>query len=118
MNRLPDLLPVTVGFMLADFWLAVQHTVLALAVQTVVGLASGNWWIGGLVVCCVWAGREHAQAEARFIAAHVPSRHRADMPAWAGFSPRVWDVDSFAYDLLLPCIACWTLAGAAVLLRF
>lgn len=111
-----NLLPFSVGYTAAALWLAAQHTVYALAVQTPVGLLTGNWWAGGLAMCAFWAGREHAQAEARYIAGFVPTGHRADMPWWAGYSPKAWNVDSFIFDLALPCLAAWVLAGAARLL--
>ena len=112
------LLPLSVGYTAAILWLAAQHTVYALAVQTSVGLITGNWWAGGLAMCAYWAGREIEQAEQRFIAGFVSSGHRADMPPWAFLDPRAWDVDSFFFDLALPALAAWVLAGVALLLRW
>lgn len=111
-----NLIPTALGYTAATLWLAAQHSAIALAVQICVGLITGNWWAGGLAMCAYWAGREVAQAEARFIAGFVTSGHRADMPRWAALDPRSWNTDSFIFDLALPCLACWVLAGAARLL--
>lgn len=51
---------------------------------------------------CFYAGREHAQAEYRWIDAYGGGR-RESMPWWGGFDPRVWNVKSVA-DILLPCL--------------
>ena len=113
-----NLLPLSVGYTVAILWLAAQHTVYALAVQICVGLASGNWWAGGLAACAYWAGREVAQAEARFIAGFVTSGHRADMPRWAFLDPRAWNTDSLLWDLAAPCVVCYALFALSVVLRF
>ena len=46
-----------------------------------------------------YLGREHAQAEARYIDAH--GGHRADCPWWCGFLPESWTAKSLM-DCLLP----------------
>lgn len=51
---------------------------------------------------CFYAGREHAQAEYRWIAAYGHG-HRKNMPWWGGLDPRAWNVKSVA-DVLLPCL--------------
>ena len=46
-----------------------------------------------------YAGREHAQAEYRYIEAH--GGKRADCPWWCGFAPSAWTAKSLL-DFLLP----------------
>ncbi|MGN0008177.1 MAG: hypothetical protein ACI33N_00750 [Desulfovibrionaceae bacterium] len=58
------------------------------------GLAAGG--------ACFYAGREHAQAEYRYIDAYGGGR-RENLPWWGGLDPRVWNVKSLA-DFLLPCL--------------
>lgn len=65
------------------------------------GLAAGG--------ACFYAGREHAQAEYRFIEAYADGR-RDNMPWWGGLAPRAWNGKSVA-DVLLPCLVA-VLAGA------
>lgn len=64
------------------------HALVALALQIAVGLACGNWWAGGLLGAALFIGREHAQAEYRWIESFGLGR-RANMPWWGGFDPRV-----------------------------
>lgn len=70
-------------------------------------LACAGWLTGlpGLAMggACFYAGREHAQAEYRWIAAYGHG-HRKNMPWWGGLDPRAWNVKSVA-DVLLPCLA-------------
>lgn len=69
-------------------------------------LACAGWLTGlpGLAMggACFYAGREHAQAEYRWIAAYGHG-HRKNMPWWGGLDPRAWNVKSVA-DVLLPCL--------------
>lgn len=83
------------------------HAAIALAAQAVVGLLTGDWLAGGVLVCFWWFGREHAQAEYRWISA-VGTGKRAAMPWWGGFDPRAWNMPS-VLDWALPMDA---VAGA------
>lgn len=56
----------------------------------------------------VFIGREHAQAEYRWIET-FGSHRRAYLPWWGGFDRRVWDVHSWWWNLLLP----WAIALAS-----
>jgi hypothetical protein len=89
----------------ADLAVLFNHTLWALGAQSLVGAISGHWAAGGVAACLFWAGREHAQAEARYIAQLLPTHHRSDMPWWAGFAPRAWTLDAFVFDLCLPIVA-------------
>ena len=44
-----------------------QHLAIAIALQCFVGLVTGNWWAGAALSAGIFAGREHAQAEYRWI---------------------------------------------------
>ena len=69
-------------------------------------LACAGWLTGlpGLAMggACFYAGREHAQAEYRWLGAYDHG-HRKNMPWWGGLDPRAWNVKSVA-DVLLPCL--------------
>lgn len=69
-------------------------------------LACAGWLTGlpelAMGGACFYAGREHAQAEYRWIAAYGHG-HRKNMPWWGGLDPRAWNVKSVA-DVLLPCL--------------
>lgn len=80
------------------------HAAITLAAQAVVGLLTGDWLAGGVLVCFWWFGREHAQAEYRWISA-VGTGKRAAMPWWGGFDPRAWN---------MPSVLDWALPMAAV----
>ena len=90
----------------------VYHAMLAVAAQATIGLLTGNWWAGAAFGAAFYLGREHAQAEQRWIKEFGDGR-RSNMPAWGGFDPRVWcnDVASWL-DWVLPSFAVVILASA------
>lgn len=51
----------------------------------------------------LYAGREHAQAEERWMRAR--NLNRASSPPWAGFAPSAWTAKSLL-DFALPLAAC------------
>jgi hypothetical protein len=79
---------------------SVWHMVIALALQGGVGYFTGDWVSGGVAGAAIFIGREHAQAEYRWIERYG-LRHRANMPFWGGFDPRVWSRKSLL-DWALP----------------
>ena len=85
-------------------WTPLIHAAIAIAAQFAVGLLTGNWWLGGLLACTWWIAREHTQAEYRWIEKYGQGK-RANMPEWAGFDYRVWNVASLL-DFVSPVIAC------------
>jgi len=86
----------------------VEHALVALAVQVAVGLATRNWWAGGVLACGYFIGRELAQAEYRWIE-QFGAGLRANAPWWAAFDARVWTrADQFA-DVIGPILATGTL---------
>ena len=92
---------------------ALGHAALALALTLLAGLACGQWWAGAMLGAGLFLGREHAQAEYRWIDAFTPDRRRASLPWWGGFDPRVWGKADAWLDWTVPLIACAVLARAA-----
>lgn len=80
-----------------------SHTLIAVAVVGGVGWL-GEPWIGAVLIIAFFAGREHAQAEYRWVQEFGAGK-RTNMPLWAGFDPRAWDSASFLIDLVLPGVA-------------
>lgn len=87
-----------------------EHLLIAVAVQAVLGWLTGNWWIGAALMSGVLMGREHAQAEYKWIE-HYGQGRRANLPWWGWADPRVWDVHSWFWNLSLPIAAVLLMAG-------
>lgn len=83
------------------------HALIAALVQFTFGLLTGNWWIGA-AMALFYVGREHAQAEYRWIE-HFGHGRRANMPWWGGFDPNAWDRKSLS-DWLFPLSSCALIA--------
>jgi len=79
------------------------HAVLALLMQAAIGLSTGNWWAGAALGAALFIGREHAQAEYRWIERYGLGI-RANMPWHGGLQGRVWNIKSLA-DVFLPICA-------------
>jgi hypothetical protein len=91
----------------------VEHAIVAAAVQAGWGLATGDWWAGAAIGIALFLGREHAQAEDRYIDANGGSRYDTPMPAEIGcLHPRYWDIGS-VLDIAAPAAACIAIAGVA-----
>lgn len=93
-----------------------QHTLIALGVMAailIVGLlfnsSHGQLWLGlgGGVGIGIFLGREHAQAEYRWIS-QFGGGQRANMPWWGAFDVRVWQELDPWLDWLAPLV-CITL---------
>lgn len=88
------------------------HAAVAVAAQVIVGVTTGNWWLGGALACAWFVAREHTQAEYRWIASFGKGK-RANMPWWGGFDRRAWNLSSFA-DWVVPLAVCalmtWVIA--------
>ena len=81
-----------------------EHAAFAVAIQIAIGLLSGDWWAGAAAGAFFFVGREHAQAEYRYISAFGGGR-RINMPWWGGFDRRVWTKLDAWLDWLVPCVA-------------
>ena len=76
------------------------HAVIALAMQAVVGLATGNWWAGAALGIGFYWGREKRDNEI----------HNPGLPEWRGWTPFEWDADGQS-DFYWPLAACLLLTG-------
>jgi len=84
------------------------HSLIALAIQSVIALASGDWWTGAAAGASYFWGREYAQAEYRNIEHNYGGR-RANMPFWGGLEARAWTLKGIL-DFVLPTVAVTALA--------
>ena len=60
---------------------------------------------------CFYIGREHAQAEYRYITEFCKGK-RANMPWYGGWLPKAWNMKS-TLDWLLPVVTCAAVAVIA-----
>lgn len=82
-----------------------EHTAIALVMQAVIGLLTGNWWIGAAFGAAFFIGREHAQAEERYIEANGGIRYHTPVaPEWAVFHLKWWNRDALL-DWITPTTA-------------
>ena len=87
-----------------------QHLAIAIILQIVIGAATGNWWVGAALAAGVFAGREHAQAEYRWIE-QVGQHKRANLHPWDALDIKMWDFHSWFWNLALPVAAVLAIAG-------
>lgn len=87
----------------------VEHLLLALAVQALVGLTTRNWWAGAALASAYFLGREVAQAEYRWIE-QFGHGLRANMPWWGPLDLRVWPKLDQWVDWIAPLVGTCTLA--------
>lgn len=90
----------------------IEHIILALVVQALVGRHTGNWWAGAALASAYFLGREVAQAEYRWIELYGHGL-RANMPWWAPFDLRVWRRLDQWIDWIGPVVATCALAWRA-----
>jgi hypothetical protein len=83
------------------FWYNFNHSIIT-AVLVTVGCIFGYGLDTLLVVGGFWFGREHAQAEYRFM--KIQGITREDLGFLQGFNPIAWNKDSFIVDLIIPII--------------
>ena len=84
-----------------------EHLLISLCLQAVIGGLTGNWWCGAAVCAALWIGREQAQAEYRWIA-WFGNGNRENLKWWYALKPEVWNKHNFFWNLALP-IVCVTL---------
>lgn len=82
---------------------SLQHSALALVFQVVIGAFTNSLLLGGLFAAGVFIGREHAQAEYRWIR-HFGNYNRDNFRWFNAFEVRSWTTDSFFWDMLLPIL--------------
>jgi hypothetical protein len=79
------------------------HPIIALVIQSIVAIASGDWWTGAAAGASYFWGREYAQAESRNIEHNYGGR-RANMPFWGGLEARAWTLKGIT-DFVYPTAA-------------
>lgn len=80
------------------------HAIYALVFQAIIGFLTGNWWAGAAAGAFFFIGREHTQAEYRWIKEFGGGK-RANLPEFGGLDPRVWRGEYDAiFDWLVPCV--------------
>jgi hypothetical protein len=94
----------------------IEHAIVAAAAQAGWGFATGDWWAGAAIGTAIFIGREHAQAEYRYIGAHGGSRYATPRPAEIGcLHPKYWRIGD-VLDVLVPAAACCVIAVFATAL--
>lgn len=89
-----------------------EHAVFALLMQLPFGLF-GYWWLGAAFAIGFFVGREHAQAEERYIKANGGVRADTKLPPEFGaLQPKLWSVDS-VLDFVAPAVCAVLIAIAA-----
>ncbi len=88
----------------------IEHALIAVALQALIGRATGKWWAGAGLTSGYFIGREVAQAEYRWIA-EFGEGLRANMPWHAVFDARVWQTVDQTADWLGPLVATVVVAG-------
>ena len=78
------------------------HTLIALAIQAIIAIPSGNWWDGAAAGAFYFIGREHSQRE------EITSPQNRDNP-FPAFKVWAWSIDE-QLDLLFPVIAVLSVA--------
>ena len=78
-----------------------NHTIIT-AVLVTVGCVLGYGLETLLVVGGFWFGREHSQAEMRYM--KLKGINRSKLGFFDGFRLEAWDKDSFLNDLMIPII--------------
>jgi len=89
-----------------------EHTIIA-AICTIIGFLLGNVIAGAAFGAALFIGREHDQAEHRWIS-DFGGGLRSNLRWYGGFNPAVWDLASLS-DWLVPAVV---VAGLAVLVSY
>ena len=76
-----------------------QHSIITLAIM-LLALPLGVELYVGLLLIGFWAGREHSQAEYRYM--KLKGINRSELGEFDGLRRDAWNVDSLVNDLLLP----------------
>ena len=83
------------------FWYKFNHTIIT-AVLVTIGCIFGYGLTTLLVVGGFWFGREHSQAEYRYM--KLKGINRSKLGFFDGFRLEAWDRDSLLNDLIIPII--------------
>ena len=78
-----------------------EHSLITIGVVLAATLA-GYGVYALILIAGFWLGREHSQAEYRYMSKfHI---NRGNLGFFDGFNPLVWNYDSFVNDLVLPIV--------------
>lgn len=91
-------------------WTPFEHAAIAVLCQLIGWFVTGDIYYGACLGIGIMIGREHSQAEDRWMSLNHSSRKY--MPEWAGFDPKVWDWASIL-DIAVPLAFCTAIALAA-----
>lgn len=91
-----------------------EHLLVAICIQAVIGALTGNWCAGGAVAAALYIGREQAQAEYRWIAQFCGG-DRNLLRWWDALNPKIWNFHNAFWNLGLPI--CWV-TGVALFVEF
>ena len=80
------------------------HTATAILFQVVLWIVTGDWWIGAAFGSAFFLGREHAQAEYRWIE-KFGNHRRENLEIFSPFDPRVWTKLDAWLDWIAPVVA-------------
>lgn len=85
------------------------HPVIALVIQAIIGIITGDWVVGAAAGSFYFIGREYAQAEYRNIEQNYGGK-RINMPYFGGLELRAWTLKGLL-DFILPTVVVVVLAA-------
>lgn len=80
-------------------WYKFNHSIIT-AILMIVACFCGLGIYALICIAGFWFGREHSQAEYRFM--KIQGITRSDLGFFQGFNPIAWNFDSLVIDLILP----------------
>ena len=83
------------------FWYNFNHSIIT-AILVAAGCLFGYGFESLLIIGGFWLGREHSQAEYRYM--KLKGINRSKLGFFDGFKKEAWDRDSFLNDLMIPII--------------
>ena len=92
-------------------WYNFNHSIITV-ILVAVGCLFGYGFESLLIIGGFWFGREHSQAEYRFM--KLQGIKRSDLGFFQGFNPIAWNKDSFLIDLVLPIIVGFIIIGVVL----
>ena len=94
-------------------WKNNNHTIIT-AVLVAAGCVFGYGLESILIVGSFWFGREHSQAEYRYM--KLKGINRSKLGFFDGFRKEAWNKDSFFNDLVLPIVVGGLILGVSYVL--
>lgn len=91
-----------------------EHSLITFGVVLVATLA-GYGLYALILMAGFWAGREHSQAEYRYM--KLKGINRSKLGFFDGFNPLVWNYDSLVNDLVLPIVVGGLILGGSLWIK-